>query len=93
MNPFLTTTNDATALMSAAAVTPNDATDLVPPSGSARPTRALIFGGAGNVKLTMADGSVVTIAVPSAVLGFIQNLAVTRVWATGTSATSITALY
>lgn len=93
MNPFLTTTNDSTALLSAAAVTTSDAADLVPPSGPARPTRALIFGGAGNVKVTMADGSVVTIAVPSAVLGFIQNLAVVRVWATGTTATNITALW
>lgn len=93
MNPFLTTTNDSTAFLSALTVTPNDSVDLVPPSGPARPTRGLIIGGAGNLKVTMADGSVVTIAVPAAVIGFIQNLAVTRIWATGSTATAITALY
>lgn len=93
MNPFLTTTNDATAFMGAKAVTPADGTDLTPSSGPARPTRGLIFGGAGTVVMTMADGVDVTITVPTAVLGFVQPFAVTRVKATGTTATLITALY
>jgi len=93
MNPFFTTTDDATSLISALTVTTNDSTDLVPPTGPARPTRALIVGGAGTLKLTFADGSVVSITVPAGVLGFVQYLSVTRIWATGTTATLITALY
>lgn len=95
MNPFLVTTDDATAVIGAVTVTPNDSADITPSAGPARPTRALIFGATGAVKMTMADGSVITITIPAAVLGFIQNFAVTRIWATGTTvaASSITALY
>lgn len=93
MNPFLTVTNDATAYIGATAVTPADGADLTPSAGPARPTRGLIVGGAGTLKVTMADGSVVTITVPAAVIGFAQNFAVVRVWATGTTATLITALW
>ena len=93
MNPFFTTTDDATALLGAVAVTPNDSVDVTPSAGPARPTRALIIGGAGTIKLTFADGSVATLTVPTGVLGFVQYLAVTRVWATGTTATNLTALY
>ena len=93
MNPFYTTTNDASALQSGAAVTPNDNTDLVPPNGVARPTRALLVGGTGTVAVIFADGSTATLTIPSTACGFVQMLAVTRVKATGTTATNIVALY
>lgn len=95
MNPFLVTTNDATAAIGATQPAYSDTLTLRPSSGDVRPTRGLIFGAAGNVKLGFADGSVVTIAVPAAVLGFVQNLAVIQIYSTGTtvSAGSITALW
>ena len=69
----------------AAAVTPNDSTDL--PDAA----QALYVGGAGNVKVTTADGNEVTIN--SVAAGATLHLKVTRVHATGTTATNITALY
>lgn len=69
-----------------AAVTPNNSTDL------ARVSR-LYVGGTGNLRVTLrdqADGDSVTLnSVP---VGFIPLL-VKRVWATGTTATNIVALY
>lgn len=63
-------------------VTPNDTTDLqeVPIS--------LYIGGAGALKVTMLDDSVV---VYPAITAGRHNLRVKRVWATGTSATGIVA--
>jgi hypothetical protein len=93
MNPFVTTTNDATAMVGVLAVTPNDGADLVPPSGPARPTRAIMVSGAGAVALTFADGSTATITIPATATGFLIALAVTRVRSTGTTATLITAYF
>lgn len=64
------------------AITPNDTTDLqeVPIS--------IYVGGAGTLKVTMYDGSVV--AYPAIAAGR-HNLRVKRVWATGTSATGLIA--
>lgn len=70
----------------ALAVTPNDSTDL--PKGA---TRWFMVGGAGNIKVTMASGSVVTIN--GLVTGVEYNWSVKRIWATGTTATNIVALY
>ena len=70
----------------AVVVTTNDSTDL-----TKAPTRALYIGVAGDVKVDMMDGSagVVFKAAPVGVL----PIRVTRVYATGTTATNIVALY
>jgi len=68
----------------AAAVTPNDSTDLP------EVTLALFVSVAGAVKVTMMDGSVVTYPTLSAGR---HHLRVKRVWATGTAATGLVAEY
>jgi hypothetical protein len=70
----------------ASAVTTSDATIYV------QPTRALYIGAAGNLTVDMADGgsSVLFVGVQGGTLLPIQ---VTRIYATGTTATSIVALY
>lgn len=73
------TAADATLLVT------SDTVDLVTPS------RSLYIGGAGTLKVTMAGGTTLTFtAVPA---GVIMPLIVTRVWAIGTTATNIIALY
>ena len=68
----------------AAAVTPNDSTNL--------PQASVIYvGGAGNVKVTTAQGSDVTFANVNS--GTVLPVQVIRVWSTGTSASSLTAIY
>lgn len=67
----------------AEAVTPNDAADL--PNFS----RALYVGEGGDIRLTTVGGDTVTL---SAATGFLPICAA-RVHATGTSATSIVALW
>lgn len=69
----------------AAAVTPSDATDLL------KVTRGLYVGGAGDLKVTMASGQVVTL--PAVPVGTVLRLSVRHVWATGTTATNIVTLY
>lgn len=69
----------------AAAVTPDDNTDLTTSS------RALWVGGGGAIALVTAGGSTVTIAAVPA--GSLVPLRVARVKATGTTATSIIALW
>jgi hypothetical protein len=67
------------------ALTPSDTATLV------KPTRALWVGGAGDVAAVRQDGSVgVFVAVPA---GSWLPIAVWRVNATGTTATSLMALY
>jgi hypothetical protein len=70
----------------ASAVTTSDSTVFV------QPTRALYVGAAGNITVDMADGgtSVLFVAVQG---GTILPIQVTRIYATGTTATSIVALY
>jgi hypothetical protein len=70
----------------ASAITTSDSTIFV------QPTRALYVGAAGNITVDMADGgtSVLFVAVQG---GTILPIQVTRVYATGTTATSIVALY
>lgn len=70
----------------AVVVTPNDSTDL--PDGA---TKGIYVGGAGDVKATMADGSVVTFKSLS--VGIVHPLSVKRVWSTATTATQIVAVY
>lgn len=78
-------TADATvAAYDAAAVTPNDSTDI-------RPTRSLYIGAAGNVKVDMALGTTVTFT--AVVAGSILPIQVKRVYSTDTTASDIVALY
>ena len=71
----------------AVAVTPSDAADL--PDGVT--TVGLYVGGAGDVHVTLQGGSDVTFkSVPG---GTLLRVAARRVWATGTTATNIVALY
>ena len=68
----------------AASVTPNDSTDLTASS------RALYIGTSGDVKVTTVGGETVTFAsVPVGVL----PVRVQRVWATGTDASDIIAIW
>lgn len=68
----------------AAAVTPSDSADL--------PQFSVIYvGGAGNVKVTTAQGSAVTFSGVNA--GTVIPVRVRRVWATGTTATLLTAVF
>lgn len=61
-------------------ITPNDSTTF-------KPTRGLYVGVSGDMKLTFADGSVVTRKAVSA--GVTHPWSVIKVWATGTTATNI----
>ena len=69
----------------AAAVTPSDSADLT------TITRALYVGGAGNVKVDMADGTTVTFTALA--VGIVHPLRVRRVYSTGTTGTLILAIY
>lgn len=68
----------------AVAVTPSDSVDIAQ-------TRGLYIGGDGNVSVVMAGGRTETFA--GAAAGSILPICVTRVRSTGTTATSILALY
>ena len=69
----------------AAEVTPSDSTDLTTFA------RALYIGGAGDVKIDTVAGETVTFVGITA--GSILPVRAARVYATGTSATSIVALW
>ena len=69
----------------AAAVTPNDGADLADTS------RALYIGGAGDVKVDMYGSGTVTFVGVTA--GSVLPVRVDRVYSTGTTATSIVALW
>lgn len=71
--------------MDAAAVTKNDSTDLTVTA------RALYIGGAGDVAVITAGGSTVTFVGLAA--GSVLPVRVKRVKSTGTTATSIVALW
>ena len=82
--------SDISGPTNAFAITPSDSVDLMD-GGSSVIIRAIYVGVSGNIKLTLLRGSVVTYtAVPQGVRlsGFI-----TRVWATGTTATSLIGEY
>lgn len=55
------------------------------------PTRGLFIGGSGNLKVMTAAGSTVTLTGVAA--GSILPVSVKRVFATGTTASNIAALY
>jgi len=69
----------------AAAVTPSDVADL------ASTARAFYVGGAGDVKLTTANGDTVTLVGLAA--GIPIPITAQRIFATGTTATSIVAIW
>lgn len=69
----------------AAAVATSDSNDLQ------YVTRGLYVGGAGDVKVTMKGGQTETFYSVGA--GTVLPIRVSRVWATGTSATNLTALW
>ena len=81
--PLKTSTHTAGALR---AITPNDAADLPLPG-----CRAIRVGGAGNVSVVDLTG--VTTVLLAAFAGETLQAQVTRVNATGTTATGLVALY
>lgn len=84
-NPLPVTLSGSNA-SDAVAVTPNDAADL-----AKVPTKGLYIGVTGDVKITLSSGNVVTFTALAS--GTIHPIAVKRVWATGTTATNILAVY
>lgn len=70
----------------ASAVTKSDITVY------AQPTRALYIGGSGDITVDMADGGS-SIVFVGLLIGTILPIQVTRIYATGTTATNIVALY
>ena len=72
--------------LGAVAVTPSDTTDL-----ATVPTKGIYVGASGDVKVDMADGTTVTFT--SLADGMIHPISCKRVYATGTSATGILAVY
>jgi len=68
----------------ASAVTPNDSTDLTTVA------QGLYIGGAGDLKVDMADSGTVTFSALPA--GIFLPIIVKRVYSTGTTATNIIAL-
>lgn len=93
MDYLYSTTNNATPMISALAVTPNDGADLVPANNVARPTRGVLVGGAGTLAVVMADGNPISLTIPATACGVILPISVNRIKATGTSATNIVAFY
>jgi len=78
-------TADATvSAYDAEAVTPGDSTEL-------RPTRGLYIGVGGDLAVEMSQGATVTFA--NVLGGTLLPIQVAKVLATGTTATSIVALY
>ena len=70
----------------AVTITPDDATDL-----ATVPTTGLYIGGNGNIKVDMLDGTATTFVGLKA--GVVYPFKITRVYATGTTATNIVVLY
>jgi len=84
---------DALAPMqSGVAVTPGTAfASPLARDGHTPPTNAVYVGGAGNLSVTMADGS--TLTFDGVTAGAMLNIAITAVASSGTTATNILALY
>ena len=70
------------------AITPNDGADL--PQGL---TSSLYVGGAGNIVVSFAVNPRVQVTLTAPAVGFILAVSVIRVYATGTTATGLVALY
>jgi hypothetical protein len=67
-------------------ITPDDSTDL-----ATIPTTGLYIGGDGDIKVDMLDGTATTFVALKA--GVVYPFKITRVYATGTTATDIVVLY
>ena len=76
---------DSTPSREAESVTPNDSTDLD------RRTKGIWVGSSGDLSVVMHNGDVVIF--PGVLGGSLLPIAVSRVRATGTTATGIVALY
>lgn len=83
--------NLANAYEGFAALTPSDTTDLLPPGGLQKICCALFIGGAGNVAVNLNGGG--TAVLTGLAAGQIVDVGVSRVLATGTTATGVVALY
>ena len=81
--PFITTTNDYTPINGIKVVVPNDNADLSY-LGVDTPCRALIFTASGNVVITCADGSDVTLPISANWFG-VWYIRAKRIKATGTT--------
>lgn len=75
----------------AQAVTTSDTNDLSVTYPAQPYCRAIYIGGTGTLKVTLASGATISLAVVNP--GTIYHLACKRIWATGTTATGIIALY
>jgi len=84
-DPGYSTSEQQAPASDAAAVTPHDSTEF------AVRTRALYIGSGGALTVTMIDGSNVTFV--GVVAGSVLPLRVIKVLATGTTASSIVALF
>ena len=86
MDPFKDYSDSLTSPTRAAqVVTPDDASDL------AVLPRAIYVGGAGDLHVTMADGQEATFAAVPA--GTLLPIRAARIWATGTAASNILAMW
>ena len=85
MVPIIFTPNSPVPAEYAVSVTPSDTVDL------AQQSRALYIGTGGNLSVLVLDGSTVLFAGLNA--GQILPVRIKRVLATGTTASSIVALY
>ena len=84
MDQFVSqTTTKESPIEFAVAITPDDATDI------ATVSRAIYVGVSGNVKVTLLGGEDITFV--SLAAGVFHPIRATRIWSTGTTATSIVA--
>jgi len=74
------------------AVTPSDGSDLSHPDSEAA-TRGLYVGGAGNLVVRFLDAPTTNVTITGVLAGSVLPFRVVRVRSTGTTATSIVALY
>jgi hypothetical protein len=79
--------SDIKAVTYEGGATPTQSDTTADPAG---PFAAFYVGGAGNVKVTDNLGNAITFVAP--IVGQIINVAHSRVWATGTTATNIVCL-
>ncbi|PEJ58845.1 hypothetical protein CN692_07665 [Bacillus sp. AFS002410] len=84
-----TTKNPPLSATAIHVTTPNDSNDLVHPIH--RDSKAIMVGGNGNIKVTMASGTQATFT--GLVADTIYQFSVKRVWSTGTTAMGVIALY
>ena len=84
MSGAFRTANATVAAHGAASVTPSDSAEIPI-------TRSLFIGTNGNIKVTMADGQEITFINLTA--GTIFPIQVVKVWSTGTTVTTVIALY